>query len=127
MRAVRTTVLAKSAISATHNWPAPSNNMMLLKNEHHHVFTVEAELEVTHEDREVEFIQVSLRVRELLEELGGEPRDKLYRFGSMSCEKIARTLGQRLAVSYGERWMSITVREDDIHGATVVLVPDNEE
>ena len=80
---------------------------------HRHMFHFRVELEVFHDDRDVEFI---LFKREL---------EGLYSEGTMqvdnqSCEMIARELAKYIQTKYPNRALSISVAEDNENGCRLV-------
>lgn len=80
---------------------------------HRHMFHFRVELEVFHDDRDIEFI---LFKREL---------EGLYSEGTMqvdnqSCEMIARELAKYIQTKYPNRALSISVAEDNENGCRLV-------
>ena len=80
---------------------------------HRHMFHFRVELEVFHDDRDVEFI---LFKREL---------EGLYSEGTMqvdnqSCEMIARELAKYIQTKYPNRALIISVAEDNENGCRLV-------
>ena len=76
---------------------------------HRHMFHFRVELEVMHDDRDVEFIMFK---REL---------EELYSFGTMeldykSCEMMARELAEYIRDKYPDRDIVIEVSEDGENG-----------
>lgn len=81
-------VFCKVFFEATHNWEnCDIEEVAYLQNEHRHVFHITAYVEVSHDDRDVEFIVLKHRIEEYLQEF--YPTNKL---GSMSCEMLAAEL-----------------------------------
>jgi hypothetical protein len=97
-----------------HKYPAAATNPNLqdvsfLGYEHRHIFHFRVELEVFHDDRDVEFI---LFKREL---------ENLYTSGTLqldykSCEMMARDLYAYIAETYPGRDIRIEVSEDGENG-----------
>ena len=80
---------------------------------HRHMFHFRVELEVFHDDRDIEFI---LFKREL---------EGLYSEGTMqvdnqSCEMIARELAKYIQTKYPNRALIISVAEDNENGCRLV-------
>lgn len=105
-----------------HKYPAAGTDPKLaevsfLAHPHRHMFHFRVELEVFHDDRDVEFI---LLKREL---------ESLYTTGTlqlnnMSCEMIARELLTYIQETYRGRNCTINVSEDNENGCTLVYRKD---
>jgi hypothetical protein len=83
-----------------------------LGNDHRHIFHFKVQLEVFHDDRDVEFIMFK---REL---------ERLYDVGAMmidhkSCEMLARDLHDYVATHYPGRDITIDVSEDNENGCSL--------
>ena len=94
-----------------HKYPDAPEGVEFLKYPHRHIFHFKVELEVFHDDRDVEFI---LFKREL---------EKLFADGTLqldykSCEMIADDLAFYINNKYPGRDLIITVSEDGENGAT---------
>ena len=94
-----------------HKYPAAENipGVEFLAHPHRHMFHFRVELEVMHDDRDVEFI---LFKREL---------EALYDEGTMqldykSCEMMARDLADYIRKTYPDRDLAIEVSEDGENG-----------
>ena len=100
-----------------HKYPAAATDPKLaevsfLGNEHRHIFHFRVELEVFHDDRDVEFI---LLKREL---------ESLYNTGTlqlnhMSCEMLANELALYIKERYPNRDITIEVSEDGENGCRI--------
>ena len=105
-----------------HKYPAAATDPNLadvsfLAHPHRHMFHFCVELEVFHDDRDVEFIKLK---REL---------EALYTSGTlqlnnMSCEMIARELLTYIDETYSGRDCTIKVSEDNENGCTLVYKKD---
>ena len=92
-----------------HKYPDAPEGVEFLKYPHRHMFHFRVELEVFHDDRDVEFI---LLKREL---------EALYAEGTLqldykSCEMMADDLYTYINVNYPERDIVIEVSEDGENG-----------
>ena len=100
-----------------HRYPAAATNPALqsvsfLGYDHRHIFHFRVELEVMHDDRDVEFIMFK---REL---------EGLYSAGTLqldfkSCEMIARDLYSYINSKYPDRSVRIEVSEDNENGCRI--------
>ena len=99
---------------AVHCWPGAPLRREYLKYPHRHIFNVEVATSVSHDDREIEFHDLIDEATALM-----PGRD----WGALSCEHVARMLGQQLANKYKRRF-EVTISEDNEAGATVEVEPE---
>ena len=100
-------VVIKTRFEALHCWPeCPIPEVKFLKNPHRHIFHVTLKWDVSHGDREIEFIAMKAFVGEYLVQL---PRD----LGRKSCEDIA----EMLLAEFDAQFCSVF--EDGENGAEV--------
>jgi hypothetical protein len=78
---------------------------------HRHIFHFKVELEVFHDDRDVEFIQFKRWLESLY-------ADGTLQLDFKSCEMICDDLADSISNKYPNRKMTITVSEDGENGAT---------
>ena len=55
LRVAKRTVIATVQVVGYHKWADAPEEVRYLSNHHRHLFTVRAEFDVTHDDRDVEF------------------------------------------------------------------------
>ena len=79
---------------------------------HRHMFHFKVEIEVFHDDRDIEFIQF----KRWLESLYG---DGIIQLDYKSCEMIADDLYEQISARYPGLEVTITVSEDGENGATI--------
>ena len=96
-----------------HKYPDAPEGVEFLKYPHRHMFHFKVELEVFHNDRDVEFI---LFKRELESLYSNDVLELDYK----SCEMIAEELGNYIIKNYPGRHLGVTVSEDDENGATLI-------
>ena len=106
------TILVKNTFEFVHCWPEAPDEVDYLRSPHRHLFAIESEIEVGHDDRELEFIMVQHSIKDFLH----TPNRFALR---TSCEQIARAVGDHIAEKYGEREIIVTVYEDNENGARV--------
>lgn len=94
-----------------HRWPAASGERDYLAARHRHVFHYRAELDVTHNDRDIEFHDLLDACHDVASE-GVEWADR-------SCEAIGRVLLNDIEHRWPGRNPVVTVSEDGECGATV--------
>lgn len=103
-----TRIVVRFTFEGIHSWPGAESDTpwWYLKHPHRHLFHVEAKKAVTHDDRDVEFIDFKNRMQEwAAEEFSGHH--------TLSCEMMAK----RLLEKYGLD--SCAVFEDNENGAEV--------
>lgn len=94
-----------------HRWPDAPAHRAYLAQVHRHVFHVRVEVEVRHNDREVEFHDLLDAVKEWC---AGE------QLGPASCEGIAEWLGEKVRQAWNAdppRAVTVSVSEDGENGA----------
>jgi len=95
---------------ATGGW----DDVSFLGIAHRHIFHFKVEIEVFHDDRDVEFIQF----KRWLEKLYNE---EVLELNHKSCEMIAQDLYAQIAAKHPGRKVVITVSEDGENGATLTF------
>lgn len=107
---VKTSILTINQIEGFHRWPQAPVYLAYLRDRHRHVFTVECEFDVSHDDRDIEIISMQHQIAEYFRGTYGNPAE----LGDMSCEAIARGI-----LEYYPKCRSVTVREDGFGGGRV--------
>jgi hypothetical protein len=93
-----------------HYWPEAGNGLRTyLGAPHRHTFHYRVEIDVRHDDREVEFHDVLMHMRVLTPEE--------HDWGTQSCEAIARHLCDEVERRWPGRGPVVTVSEDGECGA----------
>ena len=108
-------------IEGLHKWPDATNHpgVEFLANEHRHMFHFRVDLQVWHDDREVEFILFK-------RELEGLYTDREIRLDFKSCEMMADELGKYIQTNYPGRHFSIEVSEDGENGCLVEFIDEEQ-
>lgn len=115
-----TTITASARVQALHQWLGAPARRAYLRSLHRHIFIVEAELELEHSNREVEFHDLGEALEVSLRGLGEQyhPETTLVSFGARSCEMLAAELKEILE-DQGYAVARVTVSEDGEHSGTV--------
>ena len=94
-----------------HKWPDATQHpgVEFLANEHRHMFHFRVDLEVWHDDREVEFILFK-------RELAGLYEQGTLQLDYKSCEMMADELAEYIKQQYSGRDFKIEVSEDGENG-----------
>lgn len=107
-------IFSKIIVEGVHCWPNCNlSECEYLKNLHRHQFHISAFKEVTHDDRDIEFIQFGHELRNYLTTRFFDQSLKLLNFGSNSCEHIADMLFSEFHL------LRCEVSEDGENGAVV--------
>lgn len=114
---IKTSVWITFQKEGIHKYPAAASDPKLaavsfLANEHRHIFHFRVELEVFHDDREVEFIL-------LKREIEGLYNSGTLQLNNMSCEMIARELLSYIETYYPGRDCRVDVSEDNENGCVL--------
>ena len=106
-------VYATNQVEFIHRWKDAPEEVAYLRNLHRHIAHIKTQIEVFHEDREIEFIMLKHRVQNYIEKVVYED--------NCSCEKLADMLLCYLQDNYGkDRDIIITVSEDNENGVELV-------
>lgn len=111
------TIFVRFQKEGIHKYPGAPDEVAFLRNEHRHMFHFEVEMEVKHDNREVEFIM-------LKRELDALYGNKTLSLDFKSCEMICDDLYSYLYRRYGNRFYKIEVSEDGENGARAVYGKD---
>lgn len=100
-----------------HAYPAAGEDENLkdvsfLAYPHRHIFHFKVAIEVFHNDRDIEFIQVKRWIGELYGE-------GILQLDNKSCEMISDDLYNHIANKYPERDITISVSEDNENGSEI--------
>lgn len=85
-------ITVRTQLEGIHCYPSAPEEVAFLRHPHRHIFHVSAEIEVFHDDRELEFILVKRSIDEFLK---GMPELK-----NASCEMIAKSIREFLKEKY---------------------------
>jgi hypothetical protein len=102
-----------------HQYPAAKElpGVEFLAHPHRHMFHIKAQIQVTHSDRELEFILVKRWIESLYS-------DAVLELNNSSCEMIAEQLIGKICQQYGShREVIVEVNEDNENGSIVSHKP----
>jgi hypothetical protein len=99
---------ALDAKYATGDW----DDVSFLASPHRHIFHIKVEIDVYHNDRDIEFIQFKRWLERALNGTNGN----MMILSNKSCEMIADDLAVQIAQKYPHRNFIITVSEDGENG-----------
>ena len=109
---MKTTITIRLQVEGVHRWAkCPHEDVKFLRDFHRHIFHVECEKQVFHDDRDVEFIRFKREVAKYLTDKYDD--GECLKFNDMSCEMIAKELVSKYDL------IKCSVFEDNENGATV--------
>ncbi|MGQ0776603.1 MAG: hypothetical protein ACT4NY_19620 [Pseudonocardiales bacterium] len=126
-------VRIRTQFEGLHYWPDAPVPEHYLRSPHRHLFVVEADIEVFHDDREIEINAATRWLDTVIPSLAAPPSATSQPrvdtgpliLGSQSCEQLATRITQAILGRYGRhRSLRCTVLEDGILGAGVNWQPD---
>lgn len=108
-------IVVKLSIDGTHQWKdCPIKEVAFLKNIHRHMFYIRLEKEVTHNDRDIEIIELKHNILNYLKLNYYNEDLRTHCFKNMSCEMIAEDLLKTFFADLVE------VLEDNENGAILI-------
>lgn len=117
------TVYAKVSFEGIHCWPDAPNEVKFLKCPHRHIFNVKAYVEVTQNNREIEFIMLGHRLKELFGGLAAtDDTNGVWNMGTTSCEDVAEIAMSYIRYKLGlpdKTYIAVQVDEDGENGCIV--------
>lgn len=120
-------IVINTRFAGLHRWPAGTPDF--LQQPHRHEFTVRVELEVAHNDRELEIITVEAAIQQFIKDQWMTTKYQalgtwLSWLDTSSCEDIAEQIGGFLEQTYKpqpshhrSRFWRVEVLEDGVLGA----------
>lgn len=91
------------------------NAVAFLGHPHRHIFHFEVRIAITHNNRDIEFIQFKRFCENLFSE-------GILQLENKSCEMISDDLFEQIATKYPDREIIISVSEDNENGSTIQYV-----
>lgn len=106
---MRTLVYCRTQFEGFHRWPDAPAEVEFLRTRHRHLFHVRLEVEVTHANRQVEFILLKRALNSAIASLTAQGKTETW-----SCEQWANTLCSMMDA------VTCDVSEDNENGAIVM-------
>jgi len=111
-----TEIFVTFSFEGEHCYPDAPDEVSYLRNVHRHLFNVRVDIDVEHDEREIEFHMFKHEL---------QSRFRSYEdCSNKSCETMARELAGYLLANYHGRDFSVTVDEDGENGAIVTHIKD---
>ena len=113
-----TTIFCTASFEGVHRFEGAPQEVSYLRYPHRHMFGVRVEVEVRHDDREIEFVMLKHRLRTWLD---NKTVNGVWEMDTLSCEQVARMVAKMIAqyVPVG-RMITVTVDEDGENGAKLM-------
>lgn len=102
-------IVIKTDFPAVHSWPGCNvPGVEFLQHPHRHIFFAVIKFKVTHNDRDIEFINMKSKIDQFI---ANNYREK--NIGAMSCESIAEAILTKFGACY------VSIFEDNENGAEI--------
>jgi len=108
---MRKKIFVTGTYIAFHNWEEAPREVSFLRHVHRHVFFYRVEVEVKHNDREIEFFTLKSKIEEYI--------DNMHKVDVGSCELQAENLLDYIQGLYNWRYVCVSISEDNENGAVV--------
>lgn len=115
MEKIQKRIVVKTQVEGTHNWPdCDIEEVSFLKHTHRHLFYIRCEKKVSHNNRDIEIIQLKHDIMNYLKVCYYKDWCRTHCFGDFSCEDIAEDLMRNFDLDLVE------VLEDNENGAILI-------
>jgi hypothetical protein len=114
------TIWVKFQKEGIHRYPDAPEGVEFLKHPHRHMFHFRVDIDVFHNDRDIEFILFK-------RELEGLYSDAILEVDYKSCEMLAEDLIEYISNKYPGRSITVEVSEDGENGARLIFIPEDSE
>lgn len=108
---LKSSICVRTQRAFLHCYPGAPDTVEYLRHPHRHLMHIELQMEVFHDDRELEFILVVSSLNTMIEHTTWDPY--------ISCEQIGKRIIRWAREKYGERDVKVSVFEDGENGAIV--------
>ena len=108
-----------------HKYPDAPEGVEFLRHPHRHIFHFRVDIEVFHDDRDIEFILFKRELEALYD--GGRVNASTLQLDYKSCEMLADDLAEYIQDNYPGRDLKISVSEDNENGAISFYPADREQ
>ena len=117
---MKTNIIVKLQVEGVHSWlDCPIEEVSFLTYPHRHIFHITAKKAVTHNDRDIEIIQLKRNIQQYLWQQYPSKFNAVCEFNSLSCESIAEDLLKQFELNY------CSVLEDNENGAEILAGENN--
>ena len=120
-------ITVQTRFAGIHNWGnCPLKEVGFLANDHRHMFYVYVDMQVTHNDRDLEFFIIQNELNNIIKDWHEtDLTNGITILGSRSCETIADLFIEALRILHPTvRWIRVSVSEDKENSGSVVWEAD---
>lgn len=111
-----THIIVRGQFEFIHRYTNAPQEVAYLRSMHRHIANYEVELEVFHDDRELEFIMVKHEIDSFIESYKRQWPE------TISCEQVAMEIAKMLQANHGfDRYLTVAVFEDNENGAKIIM------
>lgn len=115
-----TVVYSTFQVEGFHAWENAPASVWFLRQQHRHIFHFKVTIEVSNDDRDIEFITLKRDCLAALPRIFDKDHSGAFHFGGKSCEMIAKDLIEWLDSEFNAKAYCVEVSEDNENGARVV-------
>lgn len=112
-------IVAQTRVLGIHCWPAAPEHRQYLRFPHQHEFIIEAQVEVTDHDRQIELHDLREMVASFYRDREDDGGRSFHDFGDWSCERIALDVISQLRMLQVPGTITCRVYEEPGIGAVV--------
>jgi len=109
---ITSSIYVNTQFEGIHAYPDAPEEVSFLRFPHRHIFHVNVEVDVFHDDREIEFILFKREIEAFITK-------NMEKLQHSSCEMIGRRILNYVILKYLSRSCTVKVSEDQENGATV--------
>lgn len=129
---LKRSITVRTQYEGIHCWPEAPDEVGFLQHSHRHIFQIRVNIEVEHNDRDVEFIMVKHRIDNWLKSKYNvtgayNSEGNVWDMGRMSCEEVAEQVIEVICDFVGpHRTVTVFVSEDGENEAMVQYTPNED-
>lgn len=112
------TITARFTLAGLHHWPGAHDARAYLRDLHRHLFHVQLTAGVTHDERDIEWHDLTELAEKRFRGMADSFHDGLLNYGARSCETLARQLFEAVHDAV-PTLLEVRVGEDGEFQATV--------
>ena len=113
-------IKVKTTFRAVHNWKSCEiEQVQFLKYPHHHEFQITVKMEISHVDRDIEFICYQRWLDDFLQQ-----KYPNHDLGSSSCEMLAEVIANQTVDYWKLKNVEVEVNEDGHYGGIVNIIEE---
>lgn len=115
---MKRSVIVRTQYEGVHCWIDAPNEVFYLRYPHRHIFNVEVEVQVEHNDRDIEFIMLKHQIDAYIDSFV-DKRSHVWLMETKSCEDVAVMIIEYIANVYPGRDITVSIFEDGENGCKI--------